>query len=82
MNRGGQLLRPPDRRMPHVCGDEPDAADPLAEALSVCPTYVGMNRLHPGRQPGTGSMPHVCGDEPSLALVRSPCGVYAPRMWG
>ena len=30
--------------MPHVCGDEPRISDCIGETISVCPTYVGMNR--------------------------------------
>ena len=32
---------------------------------SVCPTYVGMNRIVDGQEPERPGMPHVCGDEPT-----------------
>ena len=35
-------------------------------ALTVCPTYVGMNRGYGRSCRRRRSMPHVCGDEPVI----------------
>ena len=37
--------------------------------LSVCPTYVGMNRAHLLAALLAARMPHVCGDEPNCHVA-------------
>ena len=50
--------------MPHVCGDEPSKAEGRDLDMTVCPTYVGMNRFSTLLLILFPCMPHVCGDEP------------------
>ena len=50
--------------------------------LTVCPTYVGMNRDGRIRKAVGNRMPHVCGDEPQKKKRLTAPRSYAPRMWG
>ena len=50
MNREIERSIRKQKRMPHVCGDEPDEAGTAHKFYPVCPTYVGMNRCRTPRQ--------------------------------
>ena len=49
---------------------------------TVCPTYVGMNRVRSASSLLREGMPHVCGDEPQVDDLTRSLLEYAPRMWG
>ena len=68
--------------MPHVGGDEPEHFDEILEDITVCPTYVGMNRPSTLGNMSRRSMPYVGGDEPKSSAGIGLLIRYTPHVWG